>query len=180
MDSCPTYNRFVWDPMRIRCSSYQVLDLTKGNVKECHMATFRVKWKNGTVVLLEGEDIADAFNKVGYTKADIKSIAYCAAYEKGSTDHPEYPFAQFACPKCMGTLELVNEAVTDKESVLYTHGVYFYRCDECGNTTPKALDQLRAVIVMNIFCATGRIPQGPEVNRYYHNEMNRCGIAQED
>ena len=144
------------------------------------MSTFRVKWKNGTVVLLEGEDIADAFNNVGYTKADIAALESFTIYEKADTSHPEYPFAQFSCPKCAGSLSLVNEMVTSKADLLYSHGVYFYRCDECGETTPKALDELRAVIVMNIYCATGRIPQGPEVNRYYNNEMNRHNIPEVD
>lgn len=143
------------------------------------MATFRVKWKNGTVVLLEGDDIADAFNSVGYTKADVEAIAHYTEYEKGDSAHPEYPFAQFACPKCMGTLQQVNEPVRDHTSVLYTHGVYYYKCEECGCSTPKALDELRALIVMNIFCATGRSPQGPEVNRYYQAEMNRLNVTEE-
>jgi hypothetical protein len=115
------------------------------------MSEYRVTWKSGEIVLLEGDDIADAFNRVGYVKLDIDAIANYHEVIRVSKDHPEFPLADFSCPQCQAILESVYEYLT-----------YRYVCPECNYLTPPHADELRAKIIMNLALVTGKLGYSDE------------------
>jgi len=127
------------------------------------MSTYLIRWKNGEKVLMEGDDIAEAFNLNGYTKEDIDAIDSYNEVILGDINHPDYPLADFCCDRCQGQLSVSKKVV--RKSAVTQFDVYKYYCEECGNTYPEASNEFRAKIAMNVVNATCNIPTIGDINK---------------
>lgn len=139
------------------------------------MSTYLIRWKNGEKVLMEGEDIANAFNQNGYTKEDIDAIDSYNEIIEGDVEHPEYPMVDFCCHKCKGTMYVRKHTVV--KSHVTKFDVYRYVCEECGNRYPEASSELRARVAMNMVCAgENDSPTISDINRKMRFLLEQHGM----
>ena len=136
---------------------------------------FKVTFKNGDSVLLEGEDIAEAYNRVGYTEANIDAADDIEEVIVADNHDPDFPLLACSCPQCYSHMSMHKEVIPDSPKHHKKHR-YYYVCDRCGATTPKANSEIGARIQQNYACLGTTPLSQSAVNqiaqRVYHRVFN--------
>ncbi len=96
--------------------------------------TYKVYWKNGTSEIVRGFDIADAFNKAGYSEKNfVDSVVKFSKVILPSGDREIN--ALYSCKKCKS-----NPVVVDNGDS------YTVKCEDCGNQMTDKADLIEEII----------------------------------